>query len=612
MRLSASAVLDDAEAGSPCVPMSPTRDLVKIRIASLACVLLVTAAIYAVPWTAERGHSRSSLPAIFGPDFYGYLTLSHAVTFLGVAGHDPWYGIPIQSRFGHASFRAAFAMFGWIRSVLGSDSVTSIAWSIAWSLLIAGTVWLLLRTLFEHGSAIFLFAGTSMIVFFSLSTWKINLADWLHLLSGTFPNDLPLPFIRMFFPQITIPFLALYFLFCKKAWDDCLPRDCFALFLIQILTFVSFPFSSVFMALATVVFLLLIVKKSNSREKLVPFAIVGVVSLLADGLYLWLALPHLRSIHPVQPEAPLFHLDLGQLRADFGGTAILLMALGVFLLAAGQKNSSRLLIVSIGFANVVMLLADCIVDPRFLVSHHAGYFVQISLGLELIAVCDWAKGFLSQRLFRVAGAAASILFVSNGALASWAAVRTNAETNTNLASFAGVISGMNLSSQDLVIAPAKEVDDVATTVPLLSRAHVLYTPEAEILLGPGDENMTSERRAAYLFLSGRDSNWLTTQLSRHLLPSVTLTLGQRFFLQYHHHPDLVEKEVRENLLPELLALDHGVTPSVLGNYHRVLLLDPADQPMFEDSHVNRLLTVSEDYKIGSIRVRVSSASQKMK
>ena len=577
------------------------------KAASLVSILLVSAAIYALPWIATSSASRGGLPAIFGADFYAYLNLSHIFTASGVPDHDPWYGVPIQPKFGHSTFRAAFVLFAAVRSLLGSDVATSVVWSICWSVLMACSMWLLLRALFDEAPSLFLFAGTSMIVFFSLSTLKINIISWVHLLSGRFTNDLPLPFIRMFFPQIAIPLLAVYFLFCKRAWDHGRVRDFAALFLIQVASFLCFPYGSVFMGMATLVFLLLMATQSDWRKRLLQFGIMGVGSLLADVLYLWLVLPRVSSGVTVQTRTPLFRLDLAQLRTDFGGTVVLLLAFAVFLLVTRRKTPSCLLIVSIGMANGLMLLADCIIDPRLLVSHHAGYFVQISLGLELCAVGYWAKDFVSRPLFKIAGTAASVLFICNGALASWAAVRGNADTNRQDASFAQAIHTLNLSSKDLVIAPAKDVDDISTAVPLLSQARVLYTPEAEILLGAGDEKLMHERQAAYLFLSGRDSNWLDSQLSKHLLPSAVLTLGQRFDLQYHRRPDLLEQDVRQSLLPELRAFDNGVRPSVFSGSRRVIILEDTDHPTFDDSHVNRLLTISEDYKIGRIRVRVCSA-----
>jgi len=95
--------------------------------------------------------------------------------------------------------------------------MASIVRSIGWSVLIACSLWLLLVALFEHASALFLFAAPSMMVFCSLNALKIDLAAWFHLLSGTSSHELPLPFIRMFFPEIAIPLLAFYFFFCKLA-----------------------------------------------------------------------------------------------------------------------------------------------------------------------------------------------------------------------------------------------------------------------------------------------------------------------------------------------------------------------------------------------------------
>lgn len=47
------------------------------KAGSLVSVLLVTAAIYALPWMATSLGNRGGLPAIFGADFYAYLNFSH-------------------------------------------------------------------------------------------------------------------------------------------------------------------------------------------------------------------------------------------------------------------------------------------------------------------------------------------------------------------------------------------------------------------------------------------------------------------------------------------------------------------------------------------------------
>ena len=578
------------------------------RIVSFASVLLLTAAIYALPWMTASGGNRSGLPPTFGADSYAYLNLSHVFTISGIPDHDPWYGVPIQPKFGHSTFRAAFVLFRATRSVLGNDVTTSVVWSISWSAFIAAGLWLLLRSLFDEASVLFLFAGTCMMAFFSLSTLKINLLDWFHLLSGSIRNDLPLPFVRMFFPQIAIPLLAFYFICCKKAWDHGRMRDFVGMVAIQIGIFLSFPYGSVLMALATVMFLVLMAAENNWRKRVLQFGMMGTATLLADALYLWLALRP-TSAGRGQHGTPLFHLDFSQLRTDFGGTVVLILVLATFLFVMQRKNASRVLIVSIGAANALMLLADCVIDPRLMVSHHAGYFVQLSLGLELCGVCYWAKDFVSHRFLKIATATASVFFVYNGALASWASVRANDDANTRDASFAQVITQLQLTSEDLVIAAARDVDDISTAVPLLSRAKVLYTPEAEILLGPGDERLMNQRHAAYLYLSGRDSSWVEAQLSNHVIPPTVLTLGQRFELQYHRREDLMEEEVRQNLLPELHAFDLGGNSAVLAGSRRVIILDDINHPTFDDSHVHRLLTVFSDYNVGPVRVRLCSAAQ---
>ena len=581
----------------------------RFYVASLSGVLLIATTIYGFPWIVAVRGSRTGLPPIFGPDFYSYLVLSRIFTFTGIPDHDPWYGVPISSQFGHSTFRVAFVLFGFLRSALASELLASIVWSVGWSILIALSLWLLLKALVKQASGLWLFAGTSLLIFFNLTALALELAAWTHPLNGVLRNAVLLPYIRMFFPQIAVPQLAFYFLRCLRAWEHNRPRDYAWMAAIQVFAFVTFPYASVFMFLATAIFLLLNLTTTAYRSRLLGFASVAIASLIADIAYFWFSGRH--AVSGVSVNGSLLKLNFGQLRIDFGGTVVVLVVLAAILLVLRSKEIGTSVVVSLALANAVMLLADCVIDPRFLVSHHAGYFAQMSLGLELCVLCWYLSWYLrnlvSSSAFRIGVCAIAFVAVCNGAAASWESVQKNEESNARFADFAVTMAGLHLDVDDLLIAPAKYVDDASTIVPLVSNAHVLFMRNAEILLGPNGRQVQTERQAIYLFLTGIDADGVSNGLSGNRIPSAILTLAEGFALHDPRERNSINSQVRETLIPPLVALQHGAKPPLLRQAHRIVVLDDAAIPAFDNSRINQLLETNNNYQSGRVRVRICSA-----
>lgn len=576
----------------------------RFHIASLSGVLLIATTIYGLPWIFAVRGSKTGLPPIFGPDFYSYLVMSRIFTFTGIPDHDPWYGVPITTQFGHSTFRVAFVLFGLLRSALASELLASIVWSLGWTILIALSLWLLLKAVVKDASGLWLFSGTSLLIFFNLTALALELAAWTHPSNSALRSNVSLPYIRMFFPQIAIPQLAFYFLRCIRAWEHNRPRDYAWMTAIQVFAFVTFPYASVLMLLATAVFLLLNFKNVH-WSKLRGFALVAMVSLIADVAYLWLSGRHAVSSGSVS--GSLLKLDFGQLRIDFGGTVVLLLVLAASLLMLRSKEIGTSVVVSLAFANAIMLLSDCLVDPRFLVSHHAGYFAQMSLGLELCVLCWYLQNLVPPSVFRIGVCTIAIATVCNGAAASWGALQKNAERNARFANFADAMSRLRLNTDDLVIAPAKYVDDVSTIVPLVSNAHVLFMRNAEILLGANGQQVQTGRQAIYLFLTGTDADGVSNALSGSKIPSAVLTVGEDFALRDPGERNAINSQVRETLIPALIALQQGAKPPLLRQAHRIFVLDDAATPIFDSSRIKELLSTKDEYQSGGVRVRICSA-----
>lgn len=476
---------------------------------------------------------------------------------------------------------------------------TALIWVLCWSVLIACSLWFLLRNLLEDASTTALFAMVSILLFFSFDSLSADIAAYLHPFNDAIRSSLHLPFTRMFFPQVSVPALGFYFLHCAQAQKYNFVRNYVWMATLQLFAFLSFPYAAVFMGLATAILLVILIG-DLTREQLQRFAAVGLVSLLIDSGWLWLAIRHTASGERFKTVGPVLKLDWFQLRLDFGGTVVVLMAAAIGLLLLRSRAPIAPLVAAMGLANGLMLLADVVVDPHFLVSHHAGYFVHFSLGLEIIVLLWTAAPSL--RTFRVLAILLSGCAIGNGVLASLATLRSHAMTNENLSNFAEVIEGLHLGPEDLVVAPATYVDDASTIVPLLTGSHVLYARNAEVLLGANA--IQSDRQAVYLFLMGRDAQWVEVQLRQPTITPAVLSLEERFRLEDPRIRSQVAEDARSRLIPRLMALKYDPSIPLLQQPRRLIVLDFAARPIFNSSRIESLLKVSQDFERDGIHVQI--------
>lgn len=555
---------------------------------ALVGILFLTVVIYGFPWFATYSSWKTGLPPIFAPDFFAYLNLSKIFGLSGKGFTDPWYGQPVVPQFNHSIFRYSFVLFHSGLSILHSPIAASVGWSIGWSVLIACSIWILLRDVLKDSSALELFTGTALLMFVSFDALPLEFAVYLHPLNTAIRSSFSLPFIRMFFPQVAIPLLLFYFLNLYRASQTNRIANYSWMFLLQFATFLIFPFATVFMALASALFVLFNFR--NCRPQLPKFILVGFLSALIDTGYVIAALQDQGHTSYEAIGLPsIIRINPSQLRPHFGGTVFLLGMCGLLLLLVAKTSAGKLA-ASLGLANLIMLFSDVAVDPRFLVSHHAGYFVQIALALEIVLIFWGLRPVLSPRMAPLLSIGLAAFAVLNGAWGAWSTVRSHSKTNESFSSFAQVISGLRVGSQDLVVAPAVFVDDVSTTVPLVSTAHVLYTRNAEILLDRTQVNeVQRERQAVYLYLTGHDSKWMAQGLKADPIPPGMLTLANGFTLQNRGSRREVEADIRENLGPFLIQLEKGTVPKFLTTVRRILVVDSVESPLFDESRVKALL-----------------------
>lgn len=576
------------------------------RFAFLGLVL-ATLALYGAPWIASAISTGFVLPPAFSSDFYTYLGFTHIFNIFEIAAHDPWYGMSIKPQLGHSLFRQAFALFGGLRSIFHlGDAATSILWCLAWMVLIGRGIWTVLRELLEGADALVLSATTVFLLFFGADSLPAELSAIMHPLNSGARNALTLPFMRMFFPQVSIPVIAFFLINASRAWTTNRWRNYWWMLVLQFVAFVMFPYATVLMILFAGIFVLLNSRQEHSTSRILRFIAIGVVAVVIDYSYLLLANPGGRRGAPTSVAMEsILRPDLYQLRHLFGGTLVLLVMGSILLLLPRLRTSPSTLVASLGLANAGMLAADSLVNPSYLVSHHAGYFVQVSLGLGIVFLLHWsAQRFRNGAVFKTLFVSLLCVSIVNGVVAARATYVSHLAANSQFAAFAKVLQGLQLDSSDLVIAPADLVDDSSAVVPLVSSAKVLFARNAEILLDDQQRSEHAQRQAIYLYLSGRDADWVQGAIRQKEIPVAVLSLKDAFQIHEPGKRSEVETSVHNRLFPTLLKLQHENKSELLESYKRVAILDSAATPKFDDTRINSLLSVSADRQIDGIHVRV--------
>jgi hypothetical protein len=162
-----------------------------------------------------------------------------------------------------------------------------------------------------------------------------------------------------------------------------------------------------------------------------------------------------------------------------------------------------------------------------------------------------------------------------------------------------------LNRSDLVIAPARFNDDLASWIPLVTNAEVLSSREAEWVL-PRDRGrqIHQYRRAVYLFLAGWDSERVKTVVSNRDGAGLYLLarIGQAYLLDFSGpESDKTLASIREGFVPLLSRIQAGdpETAQFFRNYRRVLFIDSANHPEFVRERLSRYLNLGEEHRLGS-------------
>ena len=580
-----------------------------IRRRVIIATILFTLGVYSYPalatW-AKTGYTGS--PPILASDVGFYILISKLTTLSHGPTLNPYYGVELPpNATPHFKFRLAFQLFGYLDTLFGGHLwLTLFVWNLFWWGLLCWIVIWLFEQFLPDNSILLIALGFGFLMWSNFGLLKPLLLAWIHLPSLQGFETIGLAYARPFFPQLPAPLLLAYLGLQMSLFHAQRFRIWAGMGLLQLLAFAIFPYTTLMMAgitLVATIWLIIARVQSVPWRSLIAY---GTFCATVDLLYL---LHGTRATEP-QTQPSVSHIELAALPHLIGG---MWMILGFLTLATALVRALpaevKWPLVGLGLTNMSLLLGD-VFDASLSISHHAGYFVHTTAGVLLIfilsAVCVRLRA--TARYSRFALGAVVILLAVNAMLLAAATYRAFLPLNKQLAETASLLKSIPVRADDLLIVPAKIVDDACEWAPLVSNAKVLFCRNAAGLLTPNQNNTIQRfRQALYLYFTGMDSR----QLER-IAEDPKAVEEQMRLAYYGGGISSFRKEVREGGLSairmELIPLLDGAErqdprmPAFLRLYSRILVVDNRQDPVFDRQRLASYLVIQKEAPWGDLTV----------
>lgn len=593
-----SAVLSDK------TPRPLSRSIV---LGALVCILL----LYAYPyWLAYTHLSTWPVPPVFAPDLYFYLGLSHIPAPVGGWMHNTWYGIDIPTaQFGHGRFHLAFSTYARWRAIIGHETTAFVLWMLAWTALIAGSALWLVRTALPKCTTALVVFALAMLMLFDFNYAQTILLNWITLHPWAVSGERIAPFIRAFFPQVSIPlvlgYLGLQILALReghngKGWTAWAMMAVF-----QFLLLCAFPYAQIILAVTTGVLLLAVITRRISGS-IPQFLVFGTVCGIVDLGWMLVT----GGASPVAGQGSLLAPDLLFFkRMLFSKTALMLLiavAATVLVCRRGVPKDSKWTITGFGFAVFVLSLSDGMISRAAQASHHILYLAHTAMALlTVLIVAALLSRYERSRIAQLAVLAITTVLFINAAVTTVVFSRSFLELNRDRYAAAQAIESASLRAGDLVLADGEQVDSPAALVPILSPATVLYYKNAELMLPRQYEQQARLRLAAYLYAIGTDHVSVGEILSAKGSPAEQyriVPVGDRMEA-FGPEPAATLASFRSELVPAMIEVEEG-TPEVcafFAQFPRVVVIDSAVHPIFRPDRLALYLHQGESTTTGTYR-----------
>jgi len=578
-------------------------------LAFRVCLPVLVLIVYSYPTLRNLPNGSNRLPPIYAPDTSLYLSMSRLNSSYPNSVRNPYYGVDVPvGGSGHLQFRLAFQIFGKMTSMLGGNLWLSMfVWNLLWLGLLCGVAIVVFERFLPDHSPEVISLGLTVLMFFNFGIVKSFFLSWLHPSWPAF-EELVLPHMRPFFPQVGIPLLLAYFGFQIEWLRTRRSTGLAAMGILQLIALATFPYTTLVMACITATVVVGQVLSNPKLERIFPLALYGVLCGLAD-------LPFFifNRAHQAAPYVSA-RIDFAVLHHVIGGMWILIALLTLISAVSTLPPATKLPLVGLGLANLALLTGDLFFpESEVMVSHHGGYFVHTTVTVLLtflIAniyyhVHKW-RPWLKLLLWVIAVAVAI-----NGMLVALGMYRGFAAENTSQTQLVKALHEVPVGPNDLLVVRAEEADDDCSWAPLVSSATVLYCRNASVLL-TREQNQTMQRfrQALYLYLRGNREQDLDEIMQT---PGVS---DRQLRLAFFGAAPSNEREremgldaVRRELFPLLDEVErHAPEPTnFFRRFARVIVIDDKMRSLFDPQRISSYLTVQQQRISGERSILVCAA-----
>jgi len=583
------------------------------RTATAFAAIVLILAIYFYPFLKTRAElGPTILPPMSAPDLPMYLNLSRAQAVNEGRILDPYYGLEVPSNgTGYLKFRLATSLFSALNSILGQKMWLALfVWNLCWwGLACVAALWLFRRYLpMPDPGLVVLGIGLLMLIPFGMA--RPLFSAWLHLPSVSGFQNVGLPYMRAFSPQISIPLLLGYLGLQMGVLQQRGPLPWIAMGGLQFFALTTFPYATLMMAGFTAVSALwqvFIARQPGAWRAVVAYGAgcaIADVTFLKYGSLSFYASPT-SALH-FQPQL-VSHL--------VGGAWILLALLtAVALLNKTLPPQVKWPLVGFGATNLLFMLGDAVVPATtLLLSQHSAYFMPASTALLVIFLISAALTRVQDqtRTIRSGVYVAFGLVAINGMLLAAGTYRAFLPANREQVALARLLSLWQPAEGDLVIARAQDVDDACGWVPLLSRQPVLFCPDAEVMLTPQqNRDIHRFRQALYLYFTGRNSHDLEQAIASPQPEKIMYQLGywaeSVSFSQEERNQGI--HAIKVDLIPLLTRVenrDHEMG-RFFQQFRRIVVIDDLQHRTFVPEQLGSFLKTDEERRIGNLLLRFCS------
>ena len=580
--------------------------------AALVTLILAILGIYSFPAIKTRTVTgASALPPTFAPDVSLYLNLSqlHAPDAAGI--REPYYKATVPPvRLGYLKFRLAFVLFHHLNTIFGGNfAITLFAWNLLWWGLLCGiATWLLYR--FPPDSSLeIVLCSLGFLMLFSFGLLKPQVLAWLHPLSVAGFQQLQLPYVRPFFPQIPVPLLLLYLGLQMEVLRKQNNLLWIAMGAVQLLAFMIFPYTILMMAGTTAIVALTQIVGNSDRFRWRTILLYGAGCGAVDLLFFLHGAAVWRAGSPEQNS--LVHVQLSELPHLIGGTWLLIALLtALVILNRDFSPDVKWPLAGLGVSNLFFLVGDAFFAVTSLqMSHHAGYFVQMTAAVlaAFLAASAYKRFRVRLPAIRFVPALLLIVLLINGALLARATYASFFPANVEQSDFARLLKSYPPKSLDLVISRSQFSNDPATWAPLLTDAEILFCRNAQFLLLPEqNQGMNRFRQAIYLYFTGHDSQWLEQVLDnpRDAGDLMDLALAAQVAAFAGEERQKGAQVIRGEIGPPLAGVEahDQKTRDFFSHYPKILLVDDIKNRKFDIKNVESYLNIEKEERFGELVV----------